>query len=269
MRAASENLVPLTLELGGKSPVLIGQSADIEHAATCVAHGKLANSGQICISPDYVLIHESQRDRFVEAFNVAVKRLYPDGVNSQDFTSVVNERHHVRLLGLLADARAHGAEVVDVGHAPHTAHARPHTVTPCLVLNATNEMRISHEEIFGPVLPVWTYKTFDGAIQHINDRPRPLALYYFGHDKGQQRDVLRLTTSGNVTINNTLMHYAQDDLPFGGVGASGMGAYHGIDGFKALSHAKGIYRQGRWNMSAVLRPPFGALADTILRFMMR
>lgn len=269
MRAASEHLVPLTLELGGKSPALVGPGSDLAHAAACIAHGKLANGGQICIAPDYVLLHEADLERFVAAYDQAVKRLYPQGPASPDFTSVLNARHHVRLLGLIEDARLKGADVVKVGHCPERAGDRAHTLAPTLLLRVGEGMRVAREEIFGPVLPVWTYRAFDDALGHVNDRPRPLALYYFGQDKAQQQAVLTRTTSGNVTINNTLMHYAQDDLPFGGVGPSGMGAYHGEEGFKALSHAKGIYRQGRWNMSAVLRPPFGPMADAVLRFMMR
>jgi coniferyl-aldehyde dehydrogenase len=167
------------------------------------------------------------------------------------------------------DARAKGAVVADVGKRPETAVDRPRTLAPVLVLGATDDMAIMQEEIFGPVLPVLTYDTIDGAIAWVNAHPRPLALYYFGGDDAVRRKVLSRTTSGTVGINSTLMHYAQDDLPFGGVGASGMGAYHGIEGFRRLSHAKGIYVQGRWNAADLMRAPFGRLADAVLRVMLR
>lgn len=269
MKAASENLVPVTLELGGKSPVIIDGGHPIGHAATSVAHGKLANCGQICIAPDYVMVPEGQEDAFVSAYDAAVRAMYPAGPTSDNYTSIVNERHYRRLLGLLDDARAKGAKIVEVGVTPRNAQQRPHNIAPTVVVGATEHMAILQEEIFGPLLPVVTYRTIDEAIRYVNDRPRPLALYFFGSDGPNRRKVLERTTSGNVTVNNTLMHYAQEDLPFGGVGPSGMGAYHGVEGFKALSHAKGVYQQGRWNMSGVLRPPFGGVADLILKLMLR
>lgn len=269
MKAASENLVPVTLELGGKSPVIIDKGHPIGHAATSVAHGKLANCGQICIAPDYVMVPEGQEEAFVSAYDTAVRAMYPAGPTSDNYTSIVNERHYRRLLGLLDDARAKGAKIVEVGVTPRNAQQRTNNIAPTVVVGATEHMAILQEEIFGPLLPVVTYRTIDEAIRYVNDRPRPLALYFFGGDGPNRRKVLERTTSGNVTVNNTLMHYAQEDLPFGGVGPSGMGAYHGVEGFKALSHAKGVYQQGRWNMSGVLRPPFGGVADLILKLMLR
>jgi coniferyl-aldehyde dehydrogenase len=162
-----------------------------------------------------------------------------------------------------------GARVVESGPKPSDANSRPHTLAPMIVLGATDEMRIMREEIFGPVLPILTYRQIDEVIAYINARPRPLALYYFGDNGEDRRKVLARTTSGNVTINGTLMHYAQDDLPFGAVGPSGMGAYHGIEGFRTFSHAKGVFDQGRWNASNLLRAPFGQVADRILRLMLR
>ncbi|MCY1295129.1 Coniferyl aldehyde dehydrogenase [compost metagenome] len=269
MKAASENLVPVTLELGGKSPVIIEQGHSICHAATSIAHGKLANSGQICIAPDYVLVHQDALEPFVTEYDKAVRNLYPEGPTSDQYTSVINERHYNRLKALLGDARERGARVIEVGHKAHEAEQRPHTLAPSLVLGATGEMRILQEEIFGPVLPILSYQELDEAIAYVNARPRPLALYYFGGKGANLRKVLAQTVSGNVTVNNTLMHYAQEDLPFGGVGPSGIGAYHGKEGFKALSHAKGVFQQGRWNMSGVLRPPFGGIANLILKVMVR
>lgn len=269
MKAASENLVPVTLELGGKSPVIVDRGYPLQHAATAIAYGKLANAGQICIAPDYVMVHEDEVQTFADIFDQAVRSLYPDGPAADQYTSIVNEHHYVRLTDLLEDARAKGATVCEVGANTDAARSRAHTLAPTVVIGATDQMRIMQEEIFGPVLPVIAYRDLDDAIAYVNERPRPLALYYFGSNSDRQRKVLALTTSGNVTVNNTLMHHAQEDLPFGGVGPSGIGAYHGIEGFKTLSHAKGIFQQGRWNLSGLLRPPFGPLANTILNFMMR
>jgi len=269
MKAASENLVPVTLELGGKSPVIIEPGHSISHAATSIAHGKLANSGQICIAPDYVLVHQDAVDAFLSEFDKATRKLYPDGPLSDQYTSVINERHYNRLNSLLDDAREKGARIVEVGEKSAEAKRRAHTLAPTLVLGVSDKMRVMQEEIFGPVLPVLPYRDIDQAIAYVNARPRPLALYYFGGSGLYRRKVLELTTSGNVTINNTLMHYAQEDLPFGGVGPSGIGAYHGIEGFKSLSHAKGVFQQGKWNLSGMLRPPFGGIAKLILTFMLR
>ncbi|HSI37456.1 MAG TPA: coniferyl aldehyde dehydrogenase [Methylotenera sp.] len=269
MRAASENLVPVTLELGGKSPVIIDAEHPIEHAAKEIAYGKLANGGQICIAPDYVMVHESQVDQFLTAYDKAVRELYPNGPGSTQFTSVINEHHFKRLSNLIEDAKSKQARVVEVGVNPQEARQRINTLPPTVVLNVTDEMNIMREEIFGPVLPVMSYRNIDDAIEYINDRPRPLALYYFGDDDSNRQKVMTRTTSGNLTINTTILHYALEDLPFGGVGPSGMGSYHGIEGFRSMSHAKGTLEFRKWNMSSVLRPPFGPLADFILKAILR
>lgn len=269
MKAAGDNLVPVTLELGGKSPVIVAKGYALGHAAAGIAYGKLANAGQTCVAPDYALVHEDEIGAFTAAFGKAVACLYPDGPASDDYTSIVNGRHYARLTGLIDDARAKGARVLEVGCKPDDAGRRPHTLAPTVVLGAKDNMRIMQEEIFGPVLPVLPYRDIGEAIAFVNARPRPLALYYYGGDGGDRRAVLSRTTSGNVTINGTLMHYAQDDLPFGGVGPSGIGAYHGVEGFRALSHAKGIFEQGRWNGGNLLRAPFGRLAEAILKVMLR
>lgn len=269
MKAASENLVPVTLELGGKSPVIVDKGYPMKHAATCIAQGKISNSGQVCIAPDYVMVHEDAVERFVEAYDQAVRALYPDGPSGDNYTSIINERHYARLHALLDDARSKGAKVHEVGVNPGNAGLRAHNLAPTVVTGATGQMRIMQEEIFGPVLPVIAYRELDEAIAYVNAHARPLALYFFGGDSPRRRKVLSLTTSGNVTINNTIMHYLQDDLPFGGVGPSGIGAYHGVEGFKSLSHAKGIFQQGTWNLSDMLRPPFGAVANMILKTLLR
>lgn len=269
MKAASANLVPVTLELGGKSPVVIEKGFSLDRAAASLAFGKLANGGQLCVAPDYVLVHENDVDAFVAAYDHAVKARYPEGPASEDYTSVINERHFARLTALLDEARTEGARVIEVGAKPEGAQHRPHTLAPTVVLGATAEMSVLTEEIFGPVLPVVAYTKIEDAIAHINARPRPLALYYFGSNGADRAKILERTTSGNVSINDTLLHYAQDDLPFGGVGASGMGAYHGIEGFRSLSHAKGIFEQSRWNMTGALRPPFGTLTRLVTWYLMR
>lgn len=269
MKAASDNLVPVTLELGGKSPVIIAKGYALDHAAAGIAYGKLANSGQTCIAPDYALVHEDEIEPFIAAYDKAVVSLYPNGFSSGDYTSIINDRHYSRLTQLIDDARAKGARILEMGRKPVAAHTRPHTLAPMIVLGAGEQMRIMREEIFGPVLPVLPYRDIDEAITYVNARPRPLALYYYGRGGEERRKVLSRTTSGNVTINGTLLHYAQEDLPFGGVGPSGMGAYHGIEGFRSLSHAKGIFEQGKWNSANLLRAPFGQLADMILKLMLR
>ena len=269
MRAASEQLVPVTLELGGKSPVLVDRGQPLARVAADVAYGKLANAGQTCVAPDYLLLHEADLDGFVEAWDQAVRALYPSGPASDDYSSIVNVRHYERLRGLLDDARAKGARVIETGVSPDQAKRRAHSLPPTLVLNVHDEMRIMQEEIFGPVLPIVRYRDLAEAIAFVNARPRPLALYYFGSSATNQKTVLTRTTSGGVTINGTLMHYVQDDLPFGGVGASGFGAYHGIEGFRAFSHRKAVFDVGRWNGGALLRPPFGRLTNMVLNWMLR
>jgi coniferyl-aldehyde dehydrogenase len=269
LRAAGDNLTPVTLELGGKSPVIVERGCVRPAVAASIAFGKLANAGQTCIAPDYALVHADDIGAFVEAYGHAVSVLYPNGPASDDYTSIIDERHHARLTALIDDARDKGARVSTVGCDSAAAARRPHTLAPTIVLDVDNDMRIMQEEIFGPILPILSYRDIDEAIAHVNARPRPLALYVYGRDGEHRRRVLSRTTSGNVTINGTLLHYAQDDLPFGGVGPSGMGAYHGIEGFRRLSHAKGIFEQGRWNGAGLMRAPFGSVTDAILRFMLR
>lgn len=266
MKEAAENLVPITLELGGKSPVLIGPDADLDAAAASVAYGKLANAGQTCIAPDYVLLPEKDTNAFVESYDATALKLYPDGSADRNYTSIFNSAHHVRLRGLLDDAQKKGARVIEIGN---TGGANAHKLPAAVVLNVTEDMGVMQQEIFGPVLPIVTYRTIDEAIAYINRKPHPLALYYFGNSDEDRCKVLTRTVSGNVTVNDTLMHYAQNDLPFGGVGAAGMGAYHGIEGFRSLSHAKGVFEQSRWNLGGLLRPPFNRTTDWVIRYLLR
>ena len=260
MRAAAENLVPLTLELGGKSPTIIGKNADMAEAAQKVMVGKMLNAGQICLAPDYVFVPEGQADAFAAAAEIAVGKMYPTLKDNPDYTSIINQRHYDRLQGYLADAKAKGAKVVEINPAKEDFTQQPyHKIPPTLVLNPTDDMKIMQDEIFGPLLPVKTYGTIDDAIGYVNDHDRPLGLYYFGKDGAETKKVLDRTTSGGVTVNDVIMHVSMEDIPFGGVGPSGMGAYHGIDGFRTFSHAKAVYRQSRLDVAGMagLRPPYG------------
>jgi len=266
MRAASEHLVPVTLELGGKSPAIIEPGFPLPRAAASIAFGKLANAGQTCVAPDYVLLHRDDVEPFVAAYRNAVRTLYPGGASDPAYASLITAQHASRLAGLMDDARNKGARVVEIG-AP--ANDRERALAPALILGATSEMGVLQQEIFGPVLPVIPYGDIDEAIAWVNARPRPLALYFFGRNSRARSRILERTTSGNVTINDTLLHFAVDDLPFGGVGPSGIGAYHGEEGFKTLSHAKGIFEQAGWNFTGLLRAPFGRVADAILTYLLR
>ncbi|MFT8719487.1 coniferyl aldehyde dehydrogenase [Acetobacter sp.] len=264
--AAARNLTPVTLELGGKSPVVVEPGFYMQRVANRVAFGKLTNAGQTCIAPDYVLVHEDDKDAFAAAYQESVKKLHPDGyASSSDYTAILNKHHYERLSSLIDNAGTQGAQVIRLG----SDSAPDHVLAPVLLLDVTPQMAVMQEEIFGPVLPVLTYKTLDEAIAFINARPRPLALYYFGDNRGERDKILNRTISGNVTINGTLMHYVQDDLPFGGVGDSGIGAYHGKEGFMALTHLRGVYKQGLLNAATLLQPPFGKLTDAITNFMLR
>jgi coniferyl-aldehyde dehydrogenase len=267
MRAAAENLVPITLELGGKSPAIVDRGFSLDRAAASIAYGKLANAGQICIAPDYALVREEDGEAFVAAYRRAVRKLYPGGASDPAYASIINSRHLSRLKGLIEDARNKGARIVEID-SPAQAE-RERTLAPTLVLGTTPDMAVMQEEIFGPVLPIVTYKDIDDAIATVNARPRPLALYIFSKDRNVVAAVLARTTSGNVTVNDTLLHYAIDDLPFGGVGASGIGAYHGEEGFKTFSHAKGVFTQARWNFAGLVRPPFGRMTDLVLSYLLR
>ncbi|MEJ0026051.1 MAG: coniferyl aldehyde dehydrogenase [Rhizomicrobium sp.] len=258
MKAAAENLVPTTLELGGKSPVIVGDSADMTLAARRVMFGKTMNAGQICLAPDYVMVPKAKSGEFVKQAADAVSAMFPTLKDNSDYTSVINQRHYDRLQGYLDDARAKGAEIVELNPAKEDFRQQPyHKIPPTLVLNPTDDMKIMQDEIFGPLLPVKTYGAVDEAIGYVNAHSRPLGLYYFGSDNAEQEKVLARTTSGGVSVNDVVMHVAMEDLPFGGIGPSGMGAYHGIDGFRTFSHAKAVFQQTGRDLTAMLRPPYG------------
>jgi coniferyl-aldehyde dehydrogenase len=259
MRAAAENLVPVTLELGGKSPVVIGRSADLAKTAARVMTGKTMNAGQICLAPDYVLAPRESVDAFVGEAKKAVAKMYPTIKDNGDYTSLVNQRHYDRVRGLIEDAKQKGAQIVEINPAAEDFSQQEHRkIPPTLILGATDDMTVMQEEIFGPVLPIRTYGEVENVIDEINARPRPLALYYFGEDQAESEALLTRTHSGGVTINDVIFHVTMHDLPFGGVGPSGMGAYHGHRGFLEFSHEKAIYRQTGSEVLAMMRPPYGA-----------
>jgi coniferyl-aldehyde dehydrogenase len=260
MKAAAQNLVPLTLELGGKSPVILGKSADYATSAARIMAGKTLNAGQICLAPDYVIAPADQVQTFVKEATAAVGSMFPTIKDNPDYTSVIAERHYERIKGYVDDARAKGAEVVEINPAGEDFSQQEHRkIPPTLILNPTDEMKVMQEEIFGPVLPVMTYRNVDEAIAYVNAHERPLGLYYFGADAEEEAKVVGRTTSGGVTVNDVIFHVAQEDLPFGGVGPSGMGSYHGVDGFREFSHRKAIYRQLKKDLGVMkaLRPPYG------------
>jgi len=259
MRAAADNLTPITLELGGKSPVVIGDSADLAKTAARVMNGKTMNAGQICLAPDYVLAPRARIAPFVEAAKASVAKMYPTMRDNSDYTAMINQRHYDRVRGLIADARAKGAQIIEINPANEDFSQQEHRkIPPTIIVNATDDMSVMQEEIFGPVLPIKAAESVNEAIAYVNDHPRPLALYYFGEDKAETEALLDRTHSGGVTINDVIFHFTMDDLPFGGVGPSGMGAYHGQRGFVEFSHEKAIYRQISSELLAMMRPPYGA-----------
>lgn len=258
MRAAAENLVPVTLELGGKSPVVVSRTANLNDAAKKIMAGKTMNAGQICLAPDYVFVAEEQKAAFVQALEESVSKMFGSLADNPDYTSVINRRHRDRLRSYLVEARAQGADVVEINPAGEDFESDEHCkMAPSLVLDPDDKMSVMTEEIFGPVLPVKTYSQIDEVIEYVNDRDRPLGLYYFGSDDAERERVLARTTSGGVTINDVIMHVSMEDLPFGGVGPSGMGSYHGREGFKTFSHARAILTQSRFDVGAMMRPPYG------------
>ncbi|MDP3834587.1 MAG: aldehyde dehydrogenase family protein [Hydrogenophaga sp.] len=255
--AAAANLTPTTLELGGKSPCVIDASCDLDAAAIKIAHGKLLNAGQTCIAPDYVLLPRGREAAFERAYTAAVARLFPTIAGNPDYAAIVSDRHHARLTALLNEAQARGARVVDVAPPGSAPGATARQMNPTLVFDPAPGLRLMNEEIFGPVLPVLPYDTLDEAIGFINRRPRPLALYWFGTDRAACERLLGHTVSGGVTVNDTLMHVAHEGLPFGGVGESGWGSYHGEAGFLRFTQQKPVLVQSRWAMGQLFYPPYG------------
>lgn len=267
-QAAAENLTPVTLELGGKSPAIVDVDCDLPEAARRIAFAKLLNAGQTCVAPDYLLVPRAEVHAFVAALQDAVRAMYPTLAGNPDYTSIVSDRHYRRLAQLVADAETHGATAVPLAAAAPDAASR--RFPPTVLHGVDDEMAVMREEIFGPLLPVLPYDSLDDAIAYVNARPRPLALYWFGRDAAHRERVLRQTISGGVTINDACWHVCQEYLPFGGVGSSGMGAYHGEHGFLAFTKEKAVLHQSRVNGIALLfRPPYGRRFEAVLALLKR
>ncbi|HRD93000.1 MAG TPA: coniferyl aldehyde dehydrogenase [Accumulibacter sp.] len=272
MRAAADNLTPVTLELGGKSPAIIGpglaSTPHFERAVERIIIGKCMNAGQTCIAPDYLLLPAGQEQAFTARARCVVADCYPDIANNADYSTIIDQRHYQRLCAYVDEARAGGARIVDLASGA-VADPAMRRLPPLALFDVGDGLRVMQEEIFGPLLPIRTYRHLDEAIAFVNSRPRPLALYYFDDDRTNIARVLDETVSGGVTINDTILHIAQDDLPFGGVGPSGMGCYHGFEGFQTFSARKGVFRQSSWSGIGLFKPPYGVLFDKLTRIMMR
>ena len=272
MESAAKNLVPVTLELGGKSPVFLGESADFAKAGERVALGKMLNAGQICLAPDYLYVPESKQDEAIHGVWQGTANMYPTLLDNEDYASVVTDRHFDRLQELVADARDKGAEVIEVNPGNEdfsNTNARKMPLT--ILKNVNDDMRAMQEEIFGPVLPVKTYRHIDEAIDYVNEHDRPLGLYYFGQDSNEREKVLTKTISGGVTVNDVIFHVSMEDLPFGGVGPSGMGSYHGVEGFREFSHARSFYTQPKIDVAKLggFKPPYGPATEKAVKSMMK
>ena len=268
-KAAAANLTPTTLELGGKSPCVIDASCDLKTAAIKIAHGKLLNAGQTCIAPDYVLLPKGREVAFGDAFAKAVATLFPTIAGNPDYAAIINPRHHERLKVMLAQAEREGARVQVMGEGADPAGGGPRQMAPALVFGARPDSRLLAVEIFGPILPVLAYDRLEDAIDYINARPRPLALYWFGTDTASRDQLLAQTVSGGVTVNDTLMHIAHKNLPFGGVGESGWGSYHGEAGFLRLTQQKPVLVQSKWAKGDLFYPPYGKRFDQVMALLKR
>jgi len=267
LRAAAEHLVPVTLELGGKSPVVIAPQANFAKAADRIAFGKTLNAGQLCLSPDYVYVPAGREREFAGQMARAIRQLFPRLLENEDYPSIINARHHQRLSDYLSDAKARGAELIVVNPANEDfANQAHHKLPPTLLLNVREDMKVMQDELFGPLLPIIGYRDLDEVISGVNARPRPLATYYFGPYDAACRRYLERTHSGGAVINDVILHATVEDLPFGGVGESGMGAYHGRAGFETFSHARGVVRAPLLSPNALMRPPYRRL-EALFRWM--
>ena len=269
MQAAAKNLTPVTLELGGKSPAIVAEGFPMAQAVDRLVAGKFMNAGQTCIAPDYVLVPQAQREPFVRAMMAEIERRYPSLMQSEDYTTIVSDRHYQRLQGLVDEAEQLGAKAFRANPAGEPIPAESRIFPPTLLLDPPAESQVMKEEIFGPVLPVLGYTSLESAIEHINAGDRPLALYLFDRNRERAERVLGATISGGVSINDTLFHIAQSGLPFGGVGPSGIGHYHGPHGFNSFSKLKPVFKQARWHSMGLLNPPYRKLADFLAGFLTR
>jgi coniferyl-aldehyde dehydrogenase len=267
--AAAANLTPVTLELGGKSPAIVDTDCNIAVAAPRIAFGKLLNAGQTCVAPDYLLVPRERVDEVVAAIAKAAVEMYPSFAGNPDYTGIVSDRHCQRLGKLVADAEAGGAKAIRIDPAGEGMQPTGRKFLPTLLVGTSDDMPVMREEIFGPVLPIVPYDTLADAIAYINRHPRPLALYWFGKRTANRDHVLRSTVSGGVTINDVCWHVAQENLPFGGVGASGSGAYHGEQGFRTFSKEKPVFHQARLNGFGLFRPPYGRRFERAIALLKR
>ena len=265
MAAAAQNLTPVTLELGGKSPAIVAPGYPLETAFARIAAGKFLNAGQTCIAPDYVLLPQAAIEPFVAEMKKYISQRYADLATNPDYTSIVNAAQYSRLKSYLDQAHAAGAKIVELAD----GDAGKRILPPTIVLNAREDLAVMQDEIFGPILPLVAVDSVDAAIDYVNARPRPLALYHFDHDKARTQRVLDRTVAGGVSINDTVMHIAQSNLPFGGIGPSGMGQYHGHEGFLTFSKQKPVLYQARWSSLRLMRPPYRGLANRLLKFLTR
>ena len=268
-RAAADNLTPVTLELGGKSPALFDEDADLALTVTRLVAGKLLNAGQTCIAPDYVMVPEGRATEFVAAVHDAAATLYPSFAANPDYTAIIDERHYRRLAALVDDARTKGAKIVPLDRGDEGSSEVERKLVPALILAVTDDMAVMNEEIFGPLLPVETYAKLDDAIARINRRPRPLAFYFFGQDATRRERVMHETIAGGVTVNDTIWHSAHEELPFGGVGPSGIGAYHGEHGFLTSTQQKPVFLQSRYAATRLLYPPYARTFEWTLGLLKR
>ncbi len=267
--AAAENLTPVTLELGGKSPAILDTGCDFDVAVPRIAYGKLLNAGQTCVAPDYALVPRPRVDEFVAAIGHSVAAMYPTLMGNPDYTSIVSDHHYQRLSRLVEDATAKGAVAHRIDPAGEAGGGAGRKFLPTVLVGVDDDMAVMREEIFGPVLPVVPYDTLDEAIAYVNRHPRPLAAYWFGASKEHRDRVLHSTISGGVTTNDVCWHVAQENLPFGGVGASGSGAYHGEQGFRTFSKEKPVLHQAALNGFALFRPPYGRTFHTLIALLKR
>jgi coniferyl-aldehyde dehydrogenase len=273
MQSASQNLVPVTLELGGKSPVVIGNSADMRVSAKRIMFGKTLNAGQICLAPDYVIVHKDKKEEFIKEAENAIKEFYPSIKDNDDYSSIINERHYNRINSLVDDAKEKGAHINQINPSSEDfSQQQFYKIPPTIVTNTTDDMKIMNEEIFGPVLPVIEYDDLNEALSTINSKDRPLGLYYFGSDKSEESKIMNNTSSGGVTINNVVGHIQQKDLPFGGVGPSGMGRYKSYDGFKNFSNPRAFYKDVGFKFDKLfdgIRPPYTKSIENLLKSLLK
>jgi len=267
--AAAANLTPVTLELGGKSPAIVDGDVRLDAVARRLMTGKLFNAGQTCVAPDYALVRDDCIEPLLRELRASVAAIYPTLAANTDYTSIVDDRHYARVQAIIEDARAKGARVMEINPAGEPLTRQARKIAPTVLVGVDEGMRAMQEEIFGPVLPIVGFERIEDAIAYVNRRPRPLALYFFGDSAAHRDRVLSETVSGGVTVNGTLWHYVQEDMPFGGVGKSGYGAYHGEAGFRTFSNEKAVFYEPWWSGLGVLRPPYGRRVERVIALLRR